>query len=194
VLILASASPRRRELLARLGLHFSVEPADIDEQPRPGEEPDSYAERVAQAKAACAAAVHPFDWILAADTTVALGAQILGKPVDEAEARAMLEALAGRTHRVITAYCLRSKTALHSARVVTEVDVAPLGAAEIAAYLRCGEWRGKAGAYAIQGVFAYAVSAVRGSYTNVVGLPLHEVLRDALGLGALTSFPGDFGG
>ena len=104
----------------------------------------------------------------------------------------MLRALAGRTHQVLTAYCLQRGGQTHGRAVATEVDVAPLDAREIDAYLACREWEGKAGAYAIQGVFAWAVSAVRGSYTNVVGLPLVEVVRDLRRVGALPEFPGVF--
>lgn len=192
MLVLASASPRRRELLERLGLRFAVDPADIDETPRPGEPPAAYAARMAREKADVCAARRRTDFVLAADTVVAVGPRILGKPTDRAEARVMLEAISGRTHQVLTGYCVRG--AAEATRTVsTEVDVAKLPSRELEAYLESGEWQGKAGAYAIQGIFAYAVTAVRGSYTNVVGLPLAEVVRDLVRLGAVELpdvFPG----
>jgi septum formation protein len=177
-LVLASASPRRRELLARAGVNFVVLPADVDERPRPGEAPEAYVERVAHDKAAAAARLSPDAWILAADTAVLLHGEILGKPDDDDQARDMLRRLAGRTHLVTTAICLCAPGGAVARRwaTTTEVDLRSLGGAEIDAYVTTGEWRGKAGAYAIQGIAAAFVSGIRGSYTNVVGLPLCEVL------------------
>jgi septum formation protein len=186
MLILASGSPRRREMLARLGIAHRAVATEIDETRRPGEPPDAYAARLAREKAAACPA-QAGDVILAADTIVVVDDAVLGKPADPTEARAMIERLAGRTHRVMTAYCV--EPAGPTAVVTTEVDVDALSACEIAAYVAGGEWRGKAGGYAIQGAFAYAVRAVRGSYTNVVGLPLAEVVRDLVAAGALPDFP-----
>jgi septum formation protein len=190
MLILASASPRRKELLERAGLRVDVRPAAIDETVQPDEPPLSYALRLARAKAAILADLNPLDWVIAADTVViADRGAVLGKPRDEAEARTMLERLAGHVHRVATGYCIRGPGTEEASVVSTEVEVAPLSPHEIAAYLACGEWRDKAGAYAIQGIFGYAIVAVRGSYTNVVGLPLHEVLADLQRVGAIREFP-----
>lgn len=174
MLILASASPRRRELLARVGVTFTVRPADVDESVLADEAPRAYVLRVAAAKAAALADAD--GWVLAADTTVALGPRIFGKAADEAEAAAMLTALAGRTHEVLTAVVLRRGATSHALAVTTEVDVAPLSPAAVADYVAAGEWRGKAGAYAVQGIGAALVTAVRGSITNVIGLPLAEVV------------------
>ena len=175
-LVLASASPRRRELLARAGVPFTVASADLDETRRPGEPPRAYAERLAGEKArACAT---PGAWTLGADTVVILGDDILDKPPDEAGARAVLERLAGHTHVVVTACCLLAPDG-RELRVTVETDVAMrrLSPAEIAAYVASGEWRGKAGGYAAQGIAAAFIPEIRGSYTNVVGLPLSEVLE-----------------
>ena len=187
--VLASASPRRRELLAKTGFRFEVRPAAIDESVRAGETPEDYALRLAREKAAG----HAGRWVLAADTVVALGARNFGKAADEAEAREMLRALSGRTHRVITGWCVRRDQKERSGIVTTEVDVAQLDDRSIDAYVRGGEWHDKAGAYAIQGAFAFAVTAIRGSYTNVVGLPLAEVTRALCELGA-AELPNVLGG
>jgi septum formation protein len=178
MLILASASPRRRELLARVGIAVEVIPATIDETPRSGEEPQPYARRVAAAKADRVAAGVPDRWVLAADTVVAMDGAILGKAGSAGEAAAMLGALSGRAHRVITAFCLRGPGGVRIDRdVETEVSFRMLGAGEIAAYVAAGEWRDKAGAYAVQGMAAAMVREVRGSITNVIGLPLAEVVE-----------------
>jgi len=178
-LVLASASPRRRELLERVGVPVEVHPADIDESVRDGEAPEAYVARLARAKAA-AVARPAGRWVLAADTTVALGGAILGKAETPEEAAGMLRALSGRTHRVLTAFALVGErgggVCLREGLVVSDVVMAELDAATVADYVACGEWRGKAGAYAIQGIAAGLVSAVHGSVTNVAGLPLAEVL------------------
>jgi septum formation protein len=175
-LILASASPRRRELLARAGVPFTVVAGDVDERRRPGEAPRAYAERLAEDKARAIAA--PGDFVLAADTIVVLGDDVLEKAADGDEARAMLARLSGRAHVVITACFLLSPGGA-AARVTVETEVVfrPLGAADLDGYVASGEWRGKAGAYAAQGIAAAFIPAIRGSYTNVVGLPLVEVLE-----------------
>jgi len=174
-LVLASASPRRREMLARVGVRFEARPADLDETPRPGEPPAAYVARIAAAKAD-ATTRSPGQWVLAADTTVTIDGAILAKADDEGEAAAMLRRLAGRTHAVITAFCIVGDAVRRTGAVTTEVDVIALTDADIADYVATGEWRGKAGAYAIQGIASALVAAVRGSVTNVIGLPLVEVL------------------
>jgi septum formation protein len=180
-LILASASPRRRELLARAGLVFDVVPADIDETPLPDEDPAKYVARISAAKAAAVAG----DCVIAADTTVTIDGLILAKAESDAEASAMLARLSGRTHRVLTGYLVRGRGATSIANVVaTEVDMIDFDPAD---YVASGEWRGKAGAYAIQGVGAALVREIRGSVTNVIGLPLVEILRDLALVGGPTA-------
>ena len=180
ILVLASASPRRRELLERVGLALEVRPADVDEAPLPGEAPRAYVARVARDKAHAAA--RPGAWVLAADTTVTIDGAILAKAGDAAEAAAMLRRLAGRVHQVITAFTLLGERE-HDEVVTTDVEFVALDEPTIAAYVASGEWRGKAGAYAIQGIGAALVREVRGSVTNVIGLPLAEVLAALRALG-----------
>jgi septum formation protein len=176
-LLLASASPRRRELLAQLGVSFRVVAADIDESPFPGEAPRDLVLRLACGKAEGALAdSETGQWVLGADTVVAVGKQILGKPADAAEAAAMLERLSGRAHTVHSGLALaRSGFATRVAAVKTRVWMRDIAADEIAAYLATGEPLGKAGAYAIQGRAAAFVRCLAGSYSNVVGLPLFEL-------------------
>lgn len=178
-LVLASASPRRRELLERIGLSIEVSPPDIDERVLDGEAPDVYVSRIARAKA-IAVARKDRSWVLAADTTVALGGTILGKAETVEEAAKMLRWLAGRTHQVLTAFVLigerDDKTVVREGLVSTDVTFFELDAGTLADYVASGEWKGKAGAYAIQGIGAVLVREVRGSVTNVVGLPLAEVV------------------
>jgi septum formation protein len=185
-LVLASASPRRLELLTRVGLEVEVLPAAIDETPQMAERPSACALRLATEKAAVAAARLPGRWVLAADTVVEVDGIMLGKPEDAVEAAAMLAQLAGRSHRVVTGYAIRGPDGASTARAVTtEVDFRELVPDEIDGYLASGEWRGKAGGYAAQGIAAAFVSAVRGSFTNVIGLPLAEVLVDLERTGAI---------
>lgn len=175
--ILASASPRRLALLAQIGLvPKSVEPADIDETSLKGELPRDYARRLARAKAEAVAARFK-DMVLAADTVVSCGRRILPKAEDDASARKCLELLSGRRHKVITAFALARGKDVRVADVMTVVQFKRLTAAEIDAYIAAGEWRGKAGGYAIQGSAAAFIPAINGSYSNVVGLPLAEVKR-----------------
>lgn len=179
-LILASASPRRRELLAGLGLAFDVQPSGLEEIPWPGEKPASYALRNASDKArAVKATLDPASpaLIISADTIVVLGETILEKPADAADAERMLRALSGRTHCVITGLIVLDAGRERGLAVRTEVAFRDLGEAEIAAYVATGEPMDKAGAYAIQGGAAGFVQETRGSYTNVVGLPVDEVRR-----------------
>jgi septum formation protein len=180
-LILASRSPRRAELLAQVGLVAdAVIPADVDETPGPRELPRALAERLACAKAAAAAVRVPQGApavILAADTVVACGRRIVPTPATEAEARAGLELLSGRRHRVFGGIAVRAPDGRVRARVVeTAVAFKRLEEREIEIYLRSGEWQGRAGGYAIQGAAAAFVRWIRGSYSNVVGLPLFETV------------------
>jgi septum formation protein len=184
VLILASASPRRRELLERVGVAIEVLPANIDETPRDREDPEAYVARIALAKAAALAAAYPARWVLAADTTVTIDGVILGKAEDGAEAAAMLRQLSGRTHQVITGFAIAGPSDGLVATVTSDVDVVALDEGMIADYVASGEWRGKAGAYAIQGIAAAFVRNVRGSVTNIIGLPLVEVLEALRAVGA----------
>jgi septum formation protein len=173
-LILASASPRRRELLARLGMEPArVVHADIDETPRKGELPRDYAQRMAREKAAAAGATEAF--VLAGDTVVAVGRRILPKAEDEATARWCLELLSGRRHRVLSAVALRAPGGTLRERLSeTQVRFKRLSHEEIAAYLAGGEWHGKAGGYAIQGSAEGLIAWISGSHSGVVGLPLFE--------------------
>lgn len=184
-LLLASASPRRLDLLAQIGIHPSeVVPADIDETPHAGEAPKTYAERMAREKATAVAATHPDRLVLAADTVVACGRRILPKAESEAEARQCLTLLSGRRHRVISGISLvlpkerpeeRSGGKQLTRSVSTTVAFKRLSDADINAYIASGEWQGKAGGYAVQGLAATFVRFLSGSYSNVVGLPLFEV-------------------
>ncbi|HET6150371.1 MAG TPA: nucleoside triphosphate pyrophosphatase [Polyangia bacterium] len=233
-LVLASASPRRRQLLERLGLVLRLAPVDLDETPLPGERPGDCVRRLAAAK--CDAAVAALAatagasriahgdadaagdaaglvTVLGADTMVSLDNQIFGKPGDAAEARAMLARLAGRRHEVTTAYRIWRGPARAPAdtvgaaprahlevrvidrAVTTLVSFRLLQPAEIDAYAACGEWQGKAGGYALQGIAGAFTSELRGSHTNVIGLPLAEVLADLIAAGALADYPAPgFGG
>jgi septum formation protein len=176
-LVLASASPRRRELLAQLGLRFEVAAADLDETPHQGEGAEAYVMRLAREKAREVAARHPAAWVLAADTTVVLGEELLGKPRDAAEAREMLGRLSGRTHEVHTGMALLGPGGEQARVVRTRVTFRTLSAGEIAWYAGTGEPLDKAGSYAIQGKGGFLVDSVEGSPTNVIGLPLGEALE-----------------
>jgi septum formation protein len=174
-LILGSASPRRRELLAQIGVQpDDIRPPDIDEAPRKDESPRAYALRLAVEKSA-AIEVLPGEIVLCADTVVSLGARILGKPADEAEAIKFLTLLSGRRHRVRTGVALRKGDQVWTRMGEAQVKFKRLSDEEISAYLRSGEWRGKAGGYAIQGRAAAFIPWISGSYTAIVGLPLTEV-------------------
>ncbi len=176
VFILASASPRRRDLLAQIDIiPDQIIPADIDETHHKGEAPHLYVSRIAEEKAKKVAAEYPDALILAADTTVACGRRILGKPESEEEARTMLAQLSGRRHRVYTAFTLIHHSKTISKRVQTIITFRRLDPQDIDDYIACGEWQGKAGGYGIQGRAAAFVKQINGSYTSVVGLPLMEV-------------------
>jgi len=175
LLVLASASPRRLELLAQIGIVPNVvAPADLDETPRAEEPPRVYAERLAAEKAVAVAAAHDDAFVLAADTVVACGRRILPKAESVEEARNCLQLLSGRAHRVYTGISLVKGGKQITKSVMTRVQVARLSDADLAAYLASGEWQGKAGGYAIQGLAATFIRGLNGSYSNVVGLPLHE--------------------
>ena len=176
-LILASASPRRRELLTQAGFTFAVHPADVDESVRPGEDPAAYVTRLAREKAlkVFEVARDAEAVVLGADTTVVLNGEILGKPADKADAVRMLRALSGRTHRVITGVALVSARGVAVAAEVTEVRFCEISDAEIAAYVETGEPMDKAGAYGIQGRAGKWIPRIEGCYFNVVGLPLARV-------------------
>jgi septum formation protein len=169
--VLASASPRRRDLLARLGIVADVRPAHVDETPRPGEAPGDLVQRLARTKAAAVDAPESA-LVVAADTEVVLDGRVLGKPADDAEAAAMLAALSGRTHDVMTGVAVRHGDRTATDVAVTRVHVRDLDPAEIDWYVRTGEPMGKAGAYAIQGAGAVFITGIDGSDTNVIGLPL----------------------
>ena len=190
-LILASASARRLALLRQIGIEpDAVEIAEIDELPRKNELPRQLAERLAAAKAAAVAARCPGAFVLAADTVVACGRRVLAKAAGEADARRCLELMSGRCHRVRTAVRVIDPAGRQSARLVTtSVTFKRLSETEIAGYLAAGEWRGKAGGYAIQGRAAAFVRRINGSYSNVVGLPLFETAAMLGGLGFPVSTP-----
>lgn len=173
-LILGSGSPRRRELLAQLGIVADdIRPPDIDEDPAKGELPRPYCVRLAREKALAIPAEHD-EIVLSADTTVALGRRILGKPEDEKEAAAFLALLSGRRHRVVTAVAVRRGARVWERDVVTQVKMKMLSNEEMNAYLASGDWRGKAGGYGIQGPAGALIPWISGSFTAVVGLPLAE--------------------
>lgn len=183
-LILGSGSPRRLELLAQLGLSpDAVRPPDIDETPLPRETPRAYCERIAGAKL-MAVDAEADDVVLCADTTVGVGRRILGKAADEVEATRFLTLLSGRRHKVVTAIGVRRGERTWRRTSVSSVKIKRLSREEIAGYLATDDWRGKAGAYAIQGPAAAFVSWIEGSHSGIVGLPLHETanLLSAAGL------------
>ena len=187
-LILGSGSPRRRELLAQIGVvPDEIRPADIDETPNKNELPRPYAARLAVEKSR---AIKSDDLILSADTVVAVGRLILGKPADVAEAAQFLMLLSGRRHRVITGVALRLGDKVWSRQVETVVKFKRLSDMELSAYLRSNEWQGKAGGYAIQGIGGAFIPTINGSYTNVVGLPLTETANMLIGAGYPVSYEG----
>lgn len=199
-LLLGSSSPRRREILTTLGLPLRIVGAEVDETGRAGEGAGAYLDRVALAKLAAIQARPEAEGagaILVADTAVILDGAALGKPRDEADARAMIRALAGREHEVWTRFAvagpaggeLAGAAPLHAETVVTRVRFRALDDEEIAGYAATGEGLDKAGAYAIQGIGAYAVARIEGSYSNVVGLPACEVIAALRGAGLLGRFP-----
>lgn len=178
-IILASQSPRRRYLLARAGVKFSVIPSEFDETSIPAGEPADYVRTLAESKAQDVGRRYPECWVIGADTIVVVAGQILGKPGSEPEARKMLQRLSGRRHQVLTGWCicrLASET-VFADTVCTDVLFKTLTHREIEWYIRTGEPFDKAGAYAIQGIGTFLVKSINGSYTNVVGLPVCEVVE-----------------
>lgn len=189
--ILASSSPRRRELLTMIGLDFEVIPSHVPEVHQPGEVPEEYVARLSRDKANAIAREHPDRWVIAADTTVFYGEELLEKPVDKADAERMLAIIAGRTHVVYTGVTLvNASRDWRDTRVTeSEVRMLPMSESDIAWYVQTGEPLDKAGAYAVQGVGSMFIESVHGNYTNVVGLPLatlFQMLRKA-GVDPLTS-------
>jgi septum formation protein len=177
MLVLASASPRRRDLLQNAGISFEVQPADIPENPLSGEGAKDCAERLAREKALVVARLRPDDAVLGADTVVVIDDQILNKPADAVDAARMLRLLSGRTHRVITGVCLVAGRECRVASETTSVTMTEISDADIKAYVAGGEPMDKAGAYAIQGVASRWIPRIEGDYSNVVGLPVARVYR-----------------
>jgi septum formation protein len=193
-LVLASASPRRQELLLAAGIAFTVQPADIDETPLRDESPRECAERLAREKALTVFQSHPQDYVLGADTIVVIEKQILGKPRDASDAMRMLRLLAGRTHAVITGVCVVEPVGsgqgsvgskINAASEITLVTFCDLSDDEIRDYVSTGEPMDKAGAYAIQGIASRWIPRIEGDYSNVVGLPVALVYRMLRERGAL---------
>ena len=189
MLILASGSPRRADLLRAAAMPFEVQAADVDETRKPAEPPDAYVRRLALAKGRHVSRQLPGRPVVAADTTVGVDGDVLEKPTDAADAARMLRLLSGRTHEVLTAVCLvRGDPFVELVEVVrSTVDVSPLTDAELAWYLASGEPMGKAGAYAIQGLASRFVTRVEGSYANVVGLPVATLYQMCTTAGILLS-------
>jgi septum formation protein len=177
MLILASVSPRRAELLRNADIPFTVDPAHVREEPMPLEKPIDYAQRLARDKAQAVFARHPDDIVLGADTVVVVDEHLLEKPTGPDDARLMLALLSGRTHQVITGVCLVAAGFEKTEAEITQVSFTPLTVDEIAAYVHTGEPMDKAGAYAIQGIASRWVEGIEGCYFNVVGLPVPRVYR-----------------
>jgi septum formation protein len=178
-LILASKSPRRSDLLEQAGITFSVIPSDFNESTVAISDPDSYVIALAEYKAIDISEKHPDSWVIGADTIVLIDRKILGKPGSKEEARDMLQRLSGKTHQVLTGYCIccKKKNRFFSETIKTDVRFKKLSDAEIEWYIQTDEPFDKAGAYAIQGLGTFLVKSINGSYTNVVGLPVCEVME-----------------
>lgn len=182
MLVLASASPRRQELLRAAGIAFEVQPADIPEDPLPQENAKDYAERLAGEKALAVATQRPGNAVLGADTVVVIDNQILGKPADDADAIRMLRQLSGHSHQVITGVCLAAGGQRFTGSETTLVTMSDISQKEIDDYVATGEPMDKAGAYAIQGIASRWIPRIEGDYSNVVGLPValvYSMLRQA---------------
>jgi septum formation protein len=179
LIILASKSPRRKYLLKQAGLHFTVMPSNIDEKSIPISQPEIYARALAEAKANYISNKFPGSWVIGADTIVLIDSIILGKPASKNEAHIMLKQLSGQTHQVLTGYsiCCKARKKNFSETIRTEVLFKRLTNDEIEWYINTKEPFGKAGAYAIQGLGTFLVKSINGSYTNVVGLPVCEVIE-----------------
>ena len=182
-LILGSGSPRRLELLAQIGVvPDEVRPPEIDETPIKGEVPHVYCKRIAWEKA-CASEIAPDEIVLCADTTVGVGRRILGKPDDENQAEDFLRLLSGRSHSVTTALVVKNTQKMIARHVTTKVRMKRLSDEEIRYYIGSGDWRGKAGGYAIQGPAGAFIPAISGSFSAVMGLPVHEAAMMLQGIG-----------
>ena len=181
-LILASASPRRKEMLAKLGLDFEVQAAEVDEIPLYGESPEEFVQRAAAEKASEVSRSQPDAWVLGADTIVVHEGAILGKPMDAGDALKLLMRLSGQMHKVLTGFCLkRQQENISVGRAIgTDVYFSAFTEATAAAYVATGEPLDKAGAYGIQGCGGVLVEKINGSYSNVVGLPLAEIIEEML--------------
>jgi septum formation protein len=182
-IILASGSPRRKDLFSQLGLDFTVTIPHVDEKTRQGEHPEDFCHRVSMDKAACASQEYPDALIIAADTIVVIDGKILGKPRDDKEARAYLMLLEDRTHEVYTGYTIMYKGENKTKVIRTRVHFRAMSAEEIQWYIATGEPLDKAGAYAVQGIGSIFVDRLEGSYTNVIGLPLSDLYYDLKGFG-----------
>lgn len=190
MLVLASESPRRAEILRQAGIPFEVRAAPVDETPLAGEHPEDYVRRLAERKALAVPAADD-EIVLGADTTVVIDGEMLGKPADAADARRMLAALAGRAHEVLTGVALRQGQSVTRDWASTRVSFAPMSESEIEDYVASGEPMDKAGAYAIQGLASKFIERIEGCYFNVVGLPVAMVYRKLSGISAqLSGKPG----
>jgi len=193
-LVLASASPRRKRLLEQVGIPIRVRPSHIEESGVEGVDPEKTVEELAVKKAMGAKDLAEAEglWVLGADTVVVLGNSVLGKPADAEDARTMLSRLSDREHKVITGFCILSPgthRGVFSSSVTTHVKIKELSPREIEAYIATGEPFDKAGSYGIQGIGAFMVESITGSYTNVVGLPICAVIKALVALGAVKTFP-----
>ena len=180
MLVLASRSPRRAEILSQAGIPFTIRAAEVDETPLPHEKPEDYVQRLAETKARAIPADGE-EIVMGADTTVVIDGEMLGKPADAADARRMLTSLSGRRHQVVTGICLRFPTEIVRDWAVTNVWFAPMSEREIEDYVASGEPMDKAGAYAIQGLASRFIDKIEGCYFNVVGLPVALVYRHLRG-------------
>jgi septum formation protein len=187
-IVLASESPRRVDILRTLGISFSIIPPDIDETKLKDETPQEFVARISYEKANKVGQHFPDKWVIAADTIVVLKGKVLGKPKDERDAFNMLRTLRGKWHKVITGYCVLNllKNVVYRDIVETKVFVRHMTDDEITRYIKTSEPMGKAGSYAIQGKGGYMVKEIKGSYTNVVGLPICEIAEALLSLGVLS--------
>ena len=190
-LVLASISPRRRAILQQIGIPFESAGSMIEETLYEGMQPADIACQMAVQKVESVQNIYNNRWILGADTIVVINKKIFGKPKDYGECQEMLHSLKGKTHKVITGFCIHDpgRNTVHIEAVMTKVKIKELSEIEIEAYIKTGEPFGKAGAYAIQGIGSFMIEQINGSYTNVVGLPVCEVVSALIKCGALKSFP-----
>lgn len=188
--ILASASPRRSELLAQVGIKFKIVPGSIDESVQGGETPEEHVLRLAMEKAKSVAEKYPDSWVIGADTVVVIDGDIFGKPNSIHEAGEMLKKLSGNTHHVITGFCIYNKVKNINVvrKVETFVTFKKLTENEVNGYVASGEVMDKAGAYAIQGLGSFMVKEIHGSYSNVVGLPIYQIVSELENVGAIKLF------